>query len=60
MVDFVAQAAAGAERIADLYCGVGTFTFALAQIAPVYAADGSAAAIAAFASSLACFCSGVS
>jgi len=47
MVEFVAQAAAGAERIADLYCGVGTFTFALAQIAPVYAADGSAAAIAA-------------
>jgi 23S rRNA (uracil1939-C5)-methyltransferase len=26
-------------RIADLYCGVGTFTFRLAEIAPVHAAD---------------------
>ena len=36
---------AGAERIADLFCGVGTFTFALAQIAPVLAADGAAPAV---------------
>jgi 23S rRNA (uracil1939-C5)-methyltransferase len=39
MTAFVAEAAAGATRIADLYCGVGTFTFRLAEIAPVYAAD---------------------
>ncbi len=39
MADFVAEAAAGAARIADLYCGVGTFTFRLAAIAPVHAAD---------------------
>ena len=45
MVAMAAEAAAGAERIADLFCGVGTFTFALAQIAPVLAADGAAPAI---------------
>lgn len=39
MAAFVAEAAAGAARIADLYCGVGTFTFRLAEIAPVLAAD---------------------
>jgi 23S rRNA (uracil1939-C5)-methyltransferase len=39
MAAFVAEAASGAGRIADLYCGVGTFTFRLAQIAPVRAAD---------------------
>ena len=39
MAEFVAAEAAGAARIADLYCGVGTFTFRLAGIAPVYAAD---------------------
>jgi 23S rRNA (uracil1939-C5)-methyltransferase len=39
MAAFVAEAAAGATRIADLFCGVGTFTFRLAQIAPVLAAD---------------------
>jgi 23S rRNA (uracil1939-C5)-methyltransferase len=39
MAAFVAEAAAGAARIADLYCGVGTFTFRLAEIAPVVAAD---------------------
>src|SRR6185437_8040528 len=33
MAAFVAQACAGAGRIADLYCGVGTFTFRLAEIA---------------------------
>lgn len=45
MVAMTAQAAIGAERIADLFCGVGTFTFALAQIAPVLAADGAAPAV---------------
>src|SRR4051812_16035002 len=47
MAAFVTEAAAGAGRIADLYCGVGTFTFPLAGIAPVMAVDGEAAAIGA-------------
>lgn len=47
MAAFVAAAGAGATRIADLYCGVGTFTFRLAEIAPVLAADFAPAAIAA-------------
>ena len=41
------EAAQGARGIADLYCGVGAFTFRLAAIAPVLAADASASAIAA-------------
>ncbi|MGH6966020.1 MAG: class I SAM-dependent RNA methyltransferase [Phenylobacterium sp.] len=53
MSAFVAEAAAGAARIADLFCGVGTFTFALAAIAPVHAADGDAAAVQALISALA-------
>ncbi len=36
---FVGAHVAGATRIADLFCGVGTFTFRLAEIAQVYAAD---------------------
>lgn len=52
MAAFAVEQAAGAERIADLYCGVGTFTFRLAQIAPVYAADGHAAAIRALSSAI--------
>jgi 23S rRNA (uracil1939-C5)-methyltransferase len=47
MVAFTLEAAAGAGRIADLYCGVGAFTFPLARLAPVRAADVSAPAIAA-------------
>ena len=47
MAQFAVEAVAGASRLADLYCGVGTFTFRLAQVAPVLAADSSAAAIAA-------------
>lgn len=39
MAGFVVDAVTGANRIADLYCGVGTFTFRLAEIAPVHAAD---------------------
>jgi 23S rRNA (uracil1939-C5)-methyltransferase len=50
---FVSEAAAGAGRIADLYCGVGTFTFRLAEIAPVYAVDVGAAAIQALAGAVA-------
>ena len=53
MAGFVAEAAAGASRIADLYCGVGTFTFRLAEIAPVHAADFSADGVAALTAALA-------
>jgi len=39
MAAFLVEAAAGAVRIADLFCGSGAFTFRLAALAPVYAAD---------------------
>lgn len=47
MVAEVVAAAQGAKRIADLFCGAGTFTFPLAEIAPVLAADAGADAVAA-------------
>lgn len=47
MVETVASVAAGARRIADLFCGAGTFTFPLAEIAPVIATDAGSDAIAA-------------
>ena len=53
MAAFTIEAAAGASRIADLYCGVGTFTFRLAEIAPVHAADFAAEAVQALTSALA-------
>ena len=53
MAAFVAEAVAGAGRLADLYCGVGTFTFRLAQVAPVLAADSSAPAISALKAAMA-------
>ncbi|MGA0604563.1 class I SAM-dependent RNA methyltransferase [Phenylobacterium sp. VNQ135] len=53
MTEFVAKSAAGATRIADLYCGVGTFTFRLAEIAPVHAADFAPEAVAALGAVLA-------
>ena len=37
----------GAKKVADLFCGAGAFTFPLATVAPVLAADASPAAIAA-------------
>jgi 23S rRNA (uracil1939-C5)-methyltransferase len=52
MADFVAEAAGGASRIADLYCGVGTFTFRLAEVAPVHAVDAAPAAMAALSGAL--------
>ena len=52
MGEFVVQAAAGAERIADLFCGVGTFSFRLAEHARVLAADASAEAIAALSAAI--------
>lgn len=53
MAEAVVTAAAGAGRIADLYCGVGTFTFRLATIAPVLAADVDAGGIAALKAAIA-------
>lgn len=53
MAAFVTEAATGASRIADLYCGVGTFTFRLAEVAPVLAADFAADAIRALMGALA-------
>ena len=47
MVERTVAAVEGAKRVADLFCGAGTFTFPLATVAPVLAADGSAPAIAA-------------
>lgn len=47
MVARAVEAVRGASKIADLFCGAGTFTFPLATEAPVLAADASAAAIAA-------------
>lgn len=42
-----AEAVAGARRVLDLFCGVGTFTFALAQAAAVHGVDGSVEAVGA-------------
>ncbi len=47
MAAFMLREGAGARRIADLFCGVGTFSFRLAGAAPVIAADSAAGAIAA-------------
>jgi 23S rRNA (uracil1939-C5)-methyltransferase len=47
MAAFMLEAVSGAARIADLFCGVGTFTFRLAEVGTVLAADSSAPAIAA-------------
>ncbi len=47
MVARAVAAVRGAKKIADLFCGAGTFTFPLATAAPVLAADASAAGIAA-------------
>lgn len=47
MVERAVAAVKGAKKIADLFCGAGTFTFPLATVAPVIAADGSAPGIGA-------------
>ena len=47
MVARAVAAVAGVKKIADLFCGAGAFTFPLATVAPVIAADSSEAAIAA-------------
>jgi 23S rRNA (uracil1939-C5)-methyltransferase len=45
MVDRVLAATSKAKRVADLFCGVGTFTFPLARRARVLAIDGEQKAI---------------
>jgi len=47
--ELVVNGAQGAGRIAELFAGAGTFTFALAEIAHVDAVDGDGAAIGALA-----------
>ena len=47
MVRLASAAVGGAKRIADLFCGLGTFTFPLAVGASVLAVDGDRQAIAA-------------
>ncbi|WP_292082942.1 MULTISPECIES: class I SAM-dependent RNA methyltransferase [unclassified Brevundimonas] len=47
MVSRAVEAVRGAKKVADLFCGAGTFTFPLAEFASVIAADSSAASIAA-------------
>ncbi|WP_426041103.1 class I SAM-dependent RNA methyltransferase [Brevundimonas sp. TWP2-3-4b1] len=47
MVERAVAAVKGAKKVADLFCGTGTFTFPLATVASVQAADASAAGIAA-------------
>ncbi|HXF53990.1 MAG TPA: class I SAM-dependent RNA methyltransferase [Hyphomicrobiaceae bacterium] len=47
MTDLIRGAAGKAKRLADLFCGIGTFTLPLARKARVLAVDGDGAAIAA-------------
>lgn len=47
MVERAVAAVKGAKKVADLFCGAGTFTFPLAEVAAVTAADSAASAIAA-------------
>lgn len=47
MVRLVTQAVGEARRVVDLFCGMGTITFPLAQRAPVLAVDGDKQAVAA-------------
>lgn len=47
MARLAVEAIAGVKKVADLFCGAGAFTFPLAEVAAVTAADGSAPAIAA-------------
>ena len=53
MVALVKAGIAGASRVADLFCGAGTFTFPLAETAVVHACDGAGDAVGALKSALA-------
>jgi 23S rRNA (uracil1939-C5)-methyltransferase len=52
MAAFAVEAVTGAGLVADLFCGLGTFTFRLAERARVLAADGDEAAIVALKAAL--------
>lgn len=45
MADFAIQAISGARKTADLFCGSGAFTFRLAEVSSVIAADSGEGAI---------------
>lgn len=47
MARLAVEAIGGADRVADLFCGAGAFTFPLAEKANVLAGDSAAAAVAA-------------
>jgi 23S rRNA (uracil1939-C5)-methyltransferase len=49
IVQLVVTAVAKAKRVADLFCGIGTFTFPLARSARVLAVDDNEEAVAALA-----------
>lgn len=49
MARLVTAALAPAKRVADLFCGLGTFTFPLAKTASILAVDGDRAAVSALA-----------
>ncbi|MEG1453575.1 class I SAM-dependent RNA methyltransferase [Brevundimonas sp.] len=47
MVERAVAAVKGSKKVADLFCGAGTFSFPLAEVASVMAADSAASSIAA-------------
>lgn len=53
MARLALEAVQGARSLADLFCGVGTFTFRLAEVAPVFAADATEPAIRALKAAIA-------
>ena len=52
MAEAALEAAQGARKTADLFCGAGAFTFRLAELAPVLAADVAEEAVAALRSAV--------
>ncbi len=53
MIRLVREGVGEAKRVADLFCGVGTFTFPLAETAVVHALDGAGPAVSALKSAIA-------